>query len=187
MKHIIVGTNRPDSRSLEIAKIVQNEYKSLGEEVEILDLSKFPLNELTGAEYSDNKPKGLVELNQKVDSSDGLIVITPEYNGSFPGVLKIFIDHMSFPKAFEKRPVCFIGLGGRFGGLRPVEHLQQVFGYRNAFIYPFRVFFINVWNILKEGKILEKETEDLVRDQVVGFNKFVEGLKSQELHANQVQ
>lgn len=184
MKHIIVGTNRPDSRSLEVAKLVQSEYKKQGEEVEIIDLCKLPLNELTGAEYSEEKPAVLKEMNAKVDASDGLIVIAPEYNGSMPGILKLFIDHMSFPQAFENRPVCFIGLGGRFGGLRPVEHLQQVFGYRNAFIFPVRVFLINVWNILKDGKITEEITADLIIEQVTGFQKFTKALKSENLHAN---
>lgn len=186
MKHIIVGTNRPESRSLEVAKIVQEEFKANGEEVEIIELSDLPLSQLTGAEYSADKPEKLLEMNAKIDSSDGLIVIAPEYNGSMPGILKLFIDHMSFPKAFESRPVCFIGLGGRFGGLRPVEHLQQVFGYRNAYIFPIRVFLINVWNILRDGKIHEEETAQLLKDQVKGFQKFTKALNSENLHANQM-
>ena len=187
MKHIIVGTNRPESRSLELAQIVQERYKSLGEDVEIINLQDLPLNKLTGQEYGDNKPKELLELTSKIDSSDGLIVIVPEYNGSFPGALKLFIDHMSFPLAFERRPVSFIGLGGRFGGLRPVEHLQQVFGYRNAFIYPFRVFMINVWNDLKNGEIQDPDLMNLITEQAEGFQKFCTALKSQKLHANDFQ
>lgn len=184
MKHIIVGTNRPNSRSLEVAKIMESHFNDLNEDVEIIELDKLPLSEMDGSVYADNKPEALTKLLNKIDHSDGLIVIAPEYNGSMPGILKLFIDHLSFPTAFEKRPVAFIGLGGRFGGLRPVEHLQQVFGYRNAFIYPFRVFLINVWNILKDGKITEDETAQLMKEQAEGFSKFTKALHSQGLHAN---
>jgi NAD(P)H-dependent FMN reductase len=184
MKHIIVGTNRPNSRSKEIALLVQQEYKALGEDTEIIDLADLPLKDLHGDDYGDNKPESLKNLTSKIDDSDGLIVIVPEYNGSMPGVLKLFIDYLSFPLAFEKRPVCFIGLGGRFGGLRPVEHLQQVFGYRNAYIFPFRVFLINVWNILKNGKVTEEETYQLIKDQARDFQKFTRALATEGLHAN---
>ncbi|MFK8138738.1 MAG: NADPH-dependent FMN reductase [Bdellovibrionales bacterium] len=184
MKHIIVGTNRPNSRSADIAQLVQDIYSELGEKTEIVALADYPLNLLDGNQYGEDKPEIIKDLNQKMDNSDGLIVISPEYNGSMPGILKLFIDHLSFPKAFEKRPVCFVGLGGMFGGLRPVEHLQQVFGYRNAYIYPFRVFFLNVWNIIKEGKIQDESTERHLREQAIGFQKFVKGLQDQGIHAN---
>ena len=48
---------------------------------------------------------------------------------------------LKFPESFEKRPVCFTGLGaGIWGALRPVEQLQAIFGYRNAYLFPERVF-----------------------------------------------
>src|SRR5437667_4808 len=71
----------------------------------------------------------------------GLVVISPEYNGGMPGILKYFIDMLKFPESFAARPVCFVGLAaGVWGALRPVEQLQAVFGYRNAHLYPERVF-----------------------------------------------
>lgn len=184
MKHILVGTNRPDSRSKQLALLIQGYYRDLGENVDIIDLCDLNLGELTGAEYSQNKPASLARLLDPIDSSDGLIVIAPEYNGSAPGILKLFIDHLSFPKAFEGRPVCFVGLGGRFGGLRPVEHLQQVFGYRNAFVFPYRVFLVNVWNDLKDSQLNNAEIEQLLRQQAQGFQKFCRALTHEKLHAN---
>lgn len=184
MKHIIVGTNRPKSRSLELAKIVQERYKHLGEDVEIINLEDLPLSIFTGAEYGAEKPEILKKITDQIDGSDGLIVIAPEYNGSAPGVLKLLIDHLSFPLAFERRPVCFLGLGGMFGGLRPVEHLQQVFGYRNAFIYPFRIFLINVWNEIVNGEIKNPDIVERITSQAEGFQKFCDALKNQKIHAN---
>ena len=114
--------------------------------------------------------------------ADGLICVVPEYNGGFPGALKHFIDHWKYPDSFEHRPVAFIGLGGMFGGLRPVEHLQQIFGYRNAFIFPDRIFMQNVWNVLSEGTLKDEKIGDLLKGQAQGFGRFIKALKSENLH-----
>jgi chromate reductase, NAD(P)H dehydrogenase (quinone) len=187
VKYIISGTNRPKSRTRQVSNLIQKLYAETGEKVEILDLVELPFQELTGEHYSGN---GLhqtwSDAVAKVTASDGLIFVVPEYNGSLPGALKYFIDHWVFPDSFEARPVCFVGLGGLFGGLRPIEHLQQVMAYRNSFQFPLRVFLMNIFKILQDGDIIEPVSKQLLKDQVVGFQKFVKALESQELHANAV-
>jgi NAD(P)H-dependent FMN reductase len=87
------------------------------------------------------KPRAFQPFAEAVLNAAGLHVVSPEYNGAIPGVLKYFIDMLKFPESFSNRPVCFVGLAaGMWGALRPVEQLQAIFGYRNAFIYPDRVF-----------------------------------------------
>ena len=85
-------------------------------------------------------------------AADGLHIVTPEYNGGMPGALKLFIDHLPFPQSFERRPVCFTGVAaGRWGALRPIEQLQGVFGYRNAYQLPDRVFITGAHRVLDES------------------------------------
>ncbi len=188
MKYIISGTNRPGSRTLQVSQILKRLYKEHGEEVEIIDLSLLDFGSLHGAHYGSSElPMGVQEAVNKVNGSDGLIIVCPEYNGSMPGVLKYFIDFWKYPVSFENRPVCFVGLGGNFGALRPIEHLQQVFGYRNAFVFPQRIFIFNIWNTLKDGVIQDKLVNDLMNQQVLGFQKFVTALQSQGLDANSRQ
>ncbi|MGE0764102.1 MAG: NAD(P)H-dependent oxidoreductase, partial [Bdellovibrionales bacterium] len=110
--------------------------------------------------------------------------VCTEYNGSYPGDLIFFIDLWSHPESFEHRPICLIGLGGRFGGLRPVEHLQQVFGYRNSYVFPQRVFLFNIWDTLKNGQMNDKEALGLLKLQAQNFQRFVRGLSSEKLDAN---
>jgi len=186
MKYIIAGTDRPDSNTLKTAKFIQSIYKSLNEEVEILDLKD--MKEHLHSDLAYGKESDLMRpYLQKVLTSSGLIVISPEYNGSMPGILKYFIDHMKFPESFEYRPVCFVGLGGLFGGLRPVEHLQQIFGYRNAYIFPERVFIMNAFKVIsKEGEIGDETVKALLHKQAVGFQKFVQALSTNKLDANAV-
>ncbi len=186
MKYILSGTNRVGARTLEVSKLIQSYYKELGETVEVIDLKTVPMHEVQGDQYSDKQPPGIAKVIDKLNAATGIIIVTPEYNGSMPGVLKYFIDHWKYPDTFEYRPICFVGLGGRFGGLRPVEHLQHVFGYRNAFVFPERVFLVNIWNTLKEGVLNDKPSVDLLKLQAVGFQKFVQALESQGLDANSV-
>lgn len=185
MKYIVSGTNRPNSRTLKIAKIVESIFLDQGQTVELLDLADVPFHEMTGVNYPPSEPPTkLKELTSKFLAAEGIVFIVPEYNGSMPGALKYFIDHWKYPEAFEYRPVCFVGLGGRFGGLRAVEHLQQVFGYRNAFIYPERVFLINIWNTLKDNELNDPMAMNLLRSQAAGFGRFVKALQAEKLDAN---
>ena len=107
----------------------------------------------------------------------------PEYNGSLPGALKYFIDMLKFPESFENRPACFTGLAsGIWGGLRAVEHLQQIFGYRNAPIYPGRVFLPQIHNLLDEtGRLKDAEMLARLKKQAEGFVEFVEKLRGVKL------
>lgn len=184
MKYIISGTDRPGSNTLKLSKAIQKEWASLGESVEIIDLQDVSKGLQEGPQYGDPKSPVLKETLHKILNSDGLIVVTPEYNGSMPGVLKQLIDHLQFPQSFEFRPVCFVGLGGMFGALRPVEHLQGVFGYRNAFIYPERVFVMNVWKILNDEGIQDATVLGLIQKQAKGFQAFCRALSQAGLDAN---
>ncbi|UXR63542.1 NAD(P)H-dependent oxidoreductase [Bdellovibrio bacteriovorus] len=184
MKYIIAGTDRPDSNTLKVSKIIQAIYKDLNEDVEIIDLREIKQHLHDDVQYG--KPsEALKPYLEKVLASEGLIVVCPEYNGSMPGILKYFIDHLKFPESFEYRPVCFVGLGAMFGALRPVEHLQGVFGYRNAFIFPERVFMMNVFKIINaEGQLTDELMKSLLVKQAQGFQKFAQALKAYGLDAN---
>ena len=184
MFEIICGTNRVSSRSLEICNLLQARNEKLGEQAQVMDLRDIEMSAMDSAPYTDQRPDSLLKAVERVNKARGLIVVCPEYNGSYPGILKYFIDHWQYPQSYEARPVCFVGLGGRFGGLRPVEHLQGVFGYRNAFIFPERVFLSNIWSVLKDGVITDETMEQLLQQHVEGFCRFVKGLESQELDAN---
>lgn len=178
MISILIGTNRPGSNSRKIALRVSELYADLGEKVRLIDLAELPPEIFSPASYGE-KPKAFKPFADAVLHADGLVVVCPEYNGGFPGVLKYFIDMLPFPESFERRPVAFIGLAaGQFGALRPVEQLQQIFGYRNAHIYPGRVFIPGVSNALNgDGSLGDEKLAERLRDQASGFTAFVQSLK----------
>jgi NAD(P)H-dependent FMN reductase len=79
--------------------------------------------------------------------------------------------------------VCFVGLAaGIWGALRPVEQLQAIFGYRNAYIFPDRVFLPGIDKLLDaSGTFANEDMEKRLTRQAEGFASFVETLRAKKL------
>jgi chromate reductase, NAD(P)H dehydrogenase (quinone) len=176
---IISGTNRPESNALRISRLVLEQYEAIGVAARVFSLADLPKEAFDGATYA-SKPPSIVAIQQAVLAARGLHVVTPEYNGSFPGVLKYFIDLLKFPESFENKPVAFIGeAAGIWGGLRAVEQLQQIFSYRNAHLFPDRVFIPGVGRALNpEGRLIDPALNERIATQCSGFSGFVELIES---------
>ncbi len=175
---LISGTNRTGNRTIGITRHLEKIYRSLGADAQTLDLTNLPPEVFSPDAYSE-KPTTLLPWTNAVLGSNGLVIVAPEYNGSFPGALKYFIDLLPFPESFEGRPVCFVGLAaGSWGALRAIEHLQGIFGYRNAHIYPNRVFLPKVHAELETDGSPQKEMNGRLKLQAEGFLDFVGRLHS---------
>ncbi len=182
MLTLLVGTNRPGSNTRKVARQIEGLYAELKVPLKVLDLAELPQEIFLPSSYAE-KPKSFLPFSEAVLQAEGLHVVTPEYNGSVPGVLKYFIDMLKFPESFIQRPVCFTGLGaGMWGALRPVEQLQAIFTYRNAFVFSDRVFLPKINDLLDEsGKIKDPELVKMLKSQATGFVQFVEDLKKVKL------
>ncbi len=174
---LITGTNRKASKSSVMARCLSLIYDEMGIENKVLELNELPPETFSPEAYKVKPPK-VLEFTQDILNASGLVVVTPEYNGSMSGALKLFIDLLPFPESFEGRPVCYIGLAsGQFGALRPVEHLQQVFGYRNAYNFPKRVFIPAVHDSLDDEKgILDEDLATRLKEQARSFVEFCRNL-----------
>ena len=176
---LLAGTNRPESNTRKIVAELERIYAELKIPVHVIDLAKLPPEIFSPDSYAQ-KPAAFEPFSEAILRASGLHVVTPEYNGGMPGVLKYFIDMLKFPESFERRPVCFTGVAaGIWGALRPVEQLQAIFGYRNAYIFPERVFLPQVYNLLGEdGRLNNPELVDRLRKQAKGFSAFVDRFKA---------
>lgn len=172
---VISGTNRPGSNTRRVAGQVAGLYGSLQVEHALMDLSDLPAALFDPSSYA-TKPPAFQKFADAVLAADGLHVVTPEYNGGMPGVLKYFIDMLKFPESFDRKPVCFTGLAaGMWGALRPVEQLQAIFGYRNAHIYPERVFITGVGDKFDDqGVLKDADLVGRLRRQAEGFAAFAQ-------------
>ena len=170
---LISGTNRPNSSTLRVARAVERHYVKASIRCQLLGLDQLPSDAFSPHAYAV-KPAAFVAIQQLVLDAAGLHVVLPEYNGSFPGVLKYFIDLLKFPESFDRKPVAFVGVAaGAWGGLRAVEQMQMVFGYRNAHLYPDRVFISDVAaKFPPEGQSADADIEERLDRQVRGFAQF---------------
>lgn len=176
---IISGTDRPNSNALRVSKYLQRRYQQLDANAEIIDLQKFPTAEIAGGKYG-NKPQEVKEFVRPIIEADALVIVCPEYNGGYPGILKLCIDYLPFPEALSKKPICFVGeANGAFGAVRAVEQLQQVVGYRNAHVFPERVFIPRVnKNFDEQDGIRDTFQQGLLDAQITNFVEYVRNLNS---------
>lgn len=175
MIEIVVGTNRANSNSRRMGELLMALYGTLKVDAQVLDLRDLPAELFEPGAYG-LKPRTFEPLQERVLAARGLHLIVPEYNGGFPGVLKLFIDMLKFPESFEGKPVAYVGLAsGQWGGLRAVEQLQMIFGYRNALPYPQRVFITGVHRKFSEdGVFNDPEILGRLEAQAAGFTHFID-------------
>ena len=112
-------------------------------------------------------PQAVTALSARVRSADALLIATPEYNFSIPGVLKNAIDWLSRPPldaALVRKPVAIVGAGGRLGSARAQYHLRQVCGCLSMLPVPRpEIFVLNAWEKFDgEGRL----KDDAVAKQV---------------------
>jgi NAD(P)H-dependent FMN reductase len=174
---VISGTNRPSSKTRTVAGLVHGLLEENGEETVLLDLAKLPAEIFADSAYA-SKPDSFASFQDAVLETDGVLTVVPEYNGSFPGVLKYFIDMLRFPESLYEKPAAFVGLSaGRWGGLRAVEQLEMVFQYRNAHLFGRRCFIPGINTALDEkGHFKDVETVDRLRKTALDFASFCKSL-----------
>jgi len=100
--------------------------------IEVYDLEGLPLY---NGDLENTPPPKIVEFKNKIRAADALLVASPEYNYSIPGILKNALDCASRPKEgnpLEGKPVAIMSAStGRFGGARAQYHLRQTFVFLN--------------------------------------------------------
>ena len=178
MKIVVVcGTNRAGALSRLSAQEAAESYRERGHDVDLLDMNELPAEILDANAYKE-KADNLQTIVDRFLACDGAVFVVPEYNGSYPGVLKLFVDMLPYPEGFDQRPCAFIGLAaGQFKGLRSVEHFQQVAGYRNAHIYPRRLFIGDSFRQFVDGKLADDELTERLKEQAAGFVGFINAIK----------
>jgi NAD(P)H-dependent FMN reductase len=174
---ILPGTNRRGSLSLALAKLLVPVYAELGCAVDLLELALGP-EFLEPDAYKNPKPE-VKALVDRFLACDGALFIVPEYNGSYPGALKLFVDMLPDKVSFDHRPCAYIGLAaGGFQGLRAVEHFQGVAGYRHAHNYPMRVFIGSSTRAFNpDGSLADPKLWERLQNQAKGFVRFVGQVK----------
>jgi NAD(P)H-dependent FMN reductase len=113
--------------------------------IDVIDVARLHLP----AEYPQRPGPEVVAYRDRLDRADAFVVVTPEYNHSFPAGLKQAIDLAGHE--WHRKPVGFVSYGGMSGGLRAVEHLRGVFAELHAVTIRDVVSLHQVWPMFDEA------------------------------------
>ncbi|NRQ31694.1 NAD(P)H-dependent oxidoreductase [Nonomuraea sp. NN258] len=113
-------------------------------EIDVIDLAATPLPLAVTSSPAKETADLLAPVSARLAAAEAFVVVTPEYNHSFPATIKILIDwHYT---QWRAKPVGFVCYGGRSGGLRAVEHLRLVFAELHAVTIRETLSFHSAWN-----------------------------------------
>ena len=173
MTTIISATNRKDSNTLHLAEYYTNQLLAKNVPANLLSLTELPENLITSYMYS--KPLDeFQKIQDVVTQTEKFIFIIPEYNGSFPGVLKLFIDVCKYPESFRDKKAALVGLStGKYGNIRGVDHFTGVCHYIGLHVLPMRIHIPYIREEFNENYSLYKEdTLRFTNEQIEKFIRF---------------
>jgi chromate reductase len=170
---IIASTNRPASSTLKLAKYYQKLLLNKGAEANLLSMAELPPNFIE-TDMFGSRSAAFEPIQQLVTNTQKFLFVIPEYNGSFPGILKTFIDACTFPDSFYDKKAALVGLSsGTYGNVRGVDHFAGICSYLHLHVLPLR---LHIPGIRKEmnadGNLFEEKTVKFVDEQVDKFLKF---------------
>ncbi|MFA5072619.1 MAG: NAD(P)H-dependent oxidoreductase [Nitrospirota bacterium] len=149
--------------------------------LETIDLEGFPsFNE----DHEQDPPAKVKEFKTKIRNADVLLIVTPEYNYSLPGVLKNAIDWGSRPygdNAFDNKPLGMMGASiGNIGTARAQYHLRQSCVFLN--MYPMNQPEVMVTFAQKKvnssGKVIDEAVRKLVQEFMINLVQWARKWKT---------
>ncbi len=113
------------------------------------------------------------DMTTMIRESDKLVFIVPEYNGSFPGVLKAFIDGMEYPNPLKDKKCAMVGISsGVQGGALALSHLTDIFNYLGMHVLALKVRMPGIEKLIVDGEIKDKLVLELLDMQIKDLIAF---------------
>jgi chromate reductase len=172
MISIISGTNRPKSNSENVAKYVTQASEERGISSQFYSLNSLPHN-IAFAELYGNRSEEFQQIvNGIVANVDKFIFVIPEYNGGFPGILKVFVDAVE-PKYWHGKKAALIGIAtGRSGNQRGLDHMTNILNYLKMDVLHFKPCLSRIGNDISGELVLTEEYKMLISQQLELFSAF---------------
>jgi len=170
---IISATNRQDSNTEKVANYYKMALKSKGVDVELFSLRDLPESVLHTDLYGKRSEGFQKIIDTYVDRQTKFIFVVPEYNGSFAGILKVFLDAIP-PRIWTENKACLVGVStGRAGNLRGMEHLTNILNYLKINVYHNKLPISRVDTLMDAaGNLVDVDTIKVIDMQLEGFLKF---------------
>lgn len=177
---VIVGSLRKEAFSLKIAKALVK----LAPDTLKLDLVMLDGLSFFNQDDEANPPADWLKLRETLQAAAGVLIVTPEYNRSIPGVLKNAIDIASRPygqSALNGRPVGIIGNSpGAQGGVSAVKHLQNILpGISGPIMQQPEMYLGGVGDAFDDkGELTKESLRDFLKAYLTAWEKWVAKSKS---------
>ncbi|MER5638462.1 NAD(P)H-dependent oxidoreductase [Kitasatospora sp. NPDC002227] len=180
---VIVGSVREGRFGPVVADWVAGQAATHGGfEVETLDLAEVDLPlalPATSPKFAGDaypRPAGMAPLTAALESADAFVVVTPEYNHSYPASLKAAIDwHFT---QWTAKPVAFVSYGGGAGGRHAVLHLENVLNELHAVPIRDGLAFPNYWTAWQDGRPADQATEGYAKTMLDQLTWWANALKA---------
>ena len=177
---IISGSNRKNSECLTFAKKYFDLFKKQASEVvQLLALENIPHDWFHPSMYElEQQSPSLIAIQDKyMIPADKFFFVISEYNGSFPGALKLFLDACSiraYQATFKGKKAALSGVAtGRAGNLRGMDHLTAVLHHLGTIVMPNQVPISRIANLMdKDGELIDPDTLTVMEQQVIEFLHF---------------
>ncbi|RVU01522.1 NADPH-dependent oxidoreductase [Mucilaginibacter limnophilus] len=170
---VISSTNRAGSSTLKLAKYYIKRLREKGAEAELLSLEDLP-DTLIATDLYGKRSEAFMPIQDMVTRAEKFVFIIPEYNGSFPGVLKTFVDACAWPDSFYEKKAALVGVSsGRYGNIRGVDHFTGVCNYMHLHVLPLKIHIPLVRTELnEEADIFKPDTFKFTEEQIDKLIKF---------------
>ena len=170
---IISATNRPGSSTLKVAKNYQKQLREKGIDAGLLSLSELPDNLIKTDMYGQRSDEFQV-IQDLITKTEKFLFIIPEYNGSFPGVLKVFIDACTFPESFYDKKAALVGISsGKYGNIRGIDHFTGVCHYMHLNVMSLKLHIASIKTELNaDAELFKEDTLKFINEQLTKFIRF---------------
>lgn len=177
---IILGSIRRNRESVKVAKFVLRHLEKRGNiQAELVDLRELNLPMMEERlRFRDDGPPAILELSAKISRADSVLIVTPEYSGGYPGVLKNALDYLK--PEFKRKSVGIITVSAiETGGILCLNALRQVILSMGGVPVPASLMISNVQGAFDlDGYPADPALDDRARAYLDEFLWFTEALAS---------
>ena len=172
---LIQGSNRAGNATRAVIDFAAEYLREQGETVEVVDLVDMPGTVLHAGMYEAGVANDFLDAAERtLKSASRWVFAFPEYNGSFPGALKLFLDALSvrdYAGLFSNRFAALIGTAsGRAGNLRGIDHFAAVLNHTGAYVMPKALPISLISTVLDaEGRFADAEAQAYLREYLQRF------------------
>lgn len=170
---IFSGTNRPGSYTLKVSRSYQKLLEHAAPDAKLFSMEDLPHDISFNEVFGKRTPAFSEIISNYIDQSEKFVFIVPEYNGSFPGIVKVFLDAVH-PRHWTDKKAALVGVSqGRAGNLRGIEQLSMILNYLKIHVYHNKLPVSVVDKLVDEsGLIVQPDAVAALNRQVEGFLKF---------------